>query len=541
MDLAETVAVEHHELPGARDGHYAGVVEYGEDALLLRVHLIRAARRSIDLQTFIWDDDASAQVIAFELVQAAKRGVQVRVLLDHMWSAKNTSAITFDETTYPGIDIKIYRPPAKWLNPGTPWRILYMILPTGANQRMHNKMMIVDGVLGFTGGRNIGDKYFGRSTEYNFKDREVIVAGPQVVAMSRSFEAYWNFKRSYYNHEMRDVARLIKQGVTQPAMTREATGLDSTFADVDRDAADPAAIQRIFVDRMRAVAGLSFVSDAPGRKSDFMYTSLGTRSRMFHGFWAQMAETHEELLMQSPYTIFDLRARHLFRKHRETAPGMRTMISTNSLGSADHTVTYAANYRLRSKMIGRMNFEVYEMKPHPEMLAEHLPRFGALKARAAEEGKSKEPYLSIHAKTFIFDRRAVYIGTLNLDPRSFYVNGECGVFIDDPDFAEEMRATLLREMGAGNSWVIAKHRYVLGFLNRPLEALSSALPVDPWPIRNTGGYELKPGAIEVSPKDPAFYDNYVDIGSFPGTTPLEQRRIITSIIKTFGMAATPLL
>ncbi len=119
MDLAETVAAEHHELVGARDGHYAGVVEYGEDALLLRVHLIRAARRSIDLQTFIWEGDASANLIAYELVQAARRGVQVRVLLDHMWSAKNTSAITFDETTYPGVEIKIYRPPARtqrWLD-----------------------------------------------------------------------------------------------------------------------------------------------------------------------------------------------------------------------------------------------------------------------------------------------------------------------------------------------------------------------------------------------------------------------------------------
>ena len=125
--------------------------------------------------------------------------------------------------------------------------------------------------------------------------------------------------------------------------------------------------------------------------------------------------------------------------------------------------------------------------------------------------------------------------------RSFFVNSECGVFIDDPEFAEEMRTVLLREMSAANSWVIAKNRYILGFLNGPLESISSILPVDPWPIRNTSGYQLKPGAKEVPPNDPNFYENYISIGSFPGTTALEQRRIITSIIKTFGMAATPLL
>ncbi len=541
MDFAERVGAEHHELAGARDGHYAGVVEYAEDALLLRVHLIRAARRSIDLQTFIWAGDASADLIAYELVQAATRGVQVRVLLDHMGSAKNTRAITFDETTYPGVEIKIYRPPAKWLNPGTPFRIVHMLLPTGANQRMHCKTMIVDGVIGFTGGRNIGDQYFGRSADYNFKDREVIVAGPQVVAMSRAFEAFWNFKRTYHNHALFDVAKLVKAGVTRPELTREGAQLDTAFAEVDRDAGDAAVVQRAFVDRMRRVDGLVFVSDAPGRKADFAYTSFGTRSRMFHEFWRQVGDTREELLMQSPYTVFDFRARHYFRKQREVAPVMRVMISTNSLGAADHTITYAANYRLRSKMIRKMKFEVYEMKPHPEMLGEHLPRFDALRAQVREAGKSKEPYLSIHAKTFVFDRRVVYIGTLNLDPRSFFVNSECGVFIDDAEFAGEMRTILLREMSAANSWVIAKNHYLLGFLNRPIETLSSALPVDPWPIRNTSGYELQPGAEEVPPNHPDFYENYVSIGSFPGTTPLEQRRIFTSIIKTFGMAATPLL
>lgn len=541
MDLAERVAVEHHGLTAAQDGHYAGVVEYPYDALLLRVHLIRAARRSIDLQTFIWEaGDASAKLIAYELVQAAKRGVQVRVLLDHMWSAKATDEITFDETTFPGVEIKIYRPPAKWLNPGTPWRVLNMILPTAANQRMHCKTMIVDGILGFTGGRNIGDKYFGLAMGYNFKDREVLVAGPRVAEMSRSFDAYWRFKRTYFNYELRDVAKLLEEGKTQPEVAREEIGYDTTFAEVDRDANDPETIQRAFVDGMRPVDGLWWVADAPGKKADFAYTAIGTSSQMAHGFWSQLEVTRDELLMQSPYTIFDFRARHLFKEYTEESPDLRVVLSTNSLGSADHIVTYSANFRLRTKMIRGLGFEIYEMKPHPAIRDTHLPRFYELKTRA-DNGEGDEPYLSIHSKTFVFDRRVVYIGTMNLDPRSFYVNSECGIFIDDAAFAGELRATLLEDMGARNSWVIARNQYILGFVNRSLETISSTLPIDPWPIRNTAAYELKPGAEEVPSEHPDFYENYESVGSFPGTSPADQRRITTTIYKTFGMAATPLL
>jgi putative cardiolipin synthase len=309
---------------------------------------------------------------------------------------------------------------------------------------------------------------------------------------------------------------------------------------VDRDANDPETIQRTLVDRMKPVDGLWWVADTPGKKADFAYTAIGTNSRMFHGFWSQLEATQDELLMQSPYTIFDFRARHLFRKHTEQAPDLRVVLSTNSLGSADHIVTYSANYRLRTKMFRGMGFEIYEMKPLPAILDKHLPAFDELMARAKEEDQ-REPYLSIHGKTFVFDRRIVYIGTMNLDPRSFYVNSECGIFIDDAAFASGTRETLLQDMSAANSWVIARNKYILGFVNRSLETISSTLPIDPWPFRNTAAFELKPGAQEMPSGDPAFYDNYENVGSFPGTDPTDQRRMITQIYKTFGMAATPLL
>ena len=61
---------------------------------------------------------------------------------------------------------------------------------------MHNKLFIADNVLGVTGGRNLGDAYFGNARA-NFIDLDVLAAGPLVQDLSRSFDAYWNNERAY--------------------------------------------------------------------------------------------------------------------------------------------------------------------------------------------------------------------------------------------------------------------------------------------------------------------------------------------------------
>jgi phosphatidylserine/phosphatidylglycerophosphate/cardiolipin synthase-like enzyme len=66
-----------------------------------------------------------------------------------------------------------------------------------AQQRMHNKLFIADNAMGVTGGRNLGDAYFGTSEAGNFVDLDVLAAGPIVQDLSRSFDHYWNNQRAY--------------------------------------------------------------------------------------------------------------------------------------------------------------------------------------------------------------------------------------------------------------------------------------------------------------------------------------------------------
>ncbi|WP_241577123.1 phospholipase D-like domain-containing protein [Vibrio neptunius] len=66
----------------------------------------------------------------------------------------------------------------------------------GLNQRMHNKVFLVDDQIAVTGGRNIADEYFGFDHEYNFRDRDVFLAGKTVSDVKSSFNEFWNHELS---------------------------------------------------------------------------------------------------------------------------------------------------------------------------------------------------------------------------------------------------------------------------------------------------------------------------------------------------------
>ena len=61
----------------------------------------------------------------------------------------------------------------------------------GVNQRMHDKTLMVDGIAGITGGRNMADEYFSYDHDYNFRDRDALL-GEAVKTMGENFEPFWN-------------------------------------------------------------------------------------------------------------------------------------------------------------------------------------------------------------------------------------------------------------------------------------------------------------------------------------------------------------
>ncbi len=457
-----------------------------------------------------------------------------------MWSTKNPDRLAWNLEYLDEIEVKLYRPMAKRLQPSLPRKIVNMLTPNDTNQRMHTKVMIVDGVIGITGGRNIGNNYFDYSTKHNFKDREIAVLGPALEDMAESFEAYWRSKHAHFTDELIDVARRMRSGT----LKSEPNGDDYAvpyFKSLDQLSNDSDYIATTFVRPLTRVADLEFVWDKPGRKTLSYFFSRHGGGAVAPAMREYFLSATDTVYVQSPYVILNRRARRMMRKAKKRSPDLVVKVSTNSFGAADHLETYSANFRLRTKVIKGLGFEVYEYKPLPADLRISLANFDALHARAEESGSRQRPYLSLHSKTFVFDEKTAFIGTYNLDPRSFYINNECGVFVHDEVFAKDIAQRLIRDMGPENSWVIARKEWPLSELNLQIEGLFGLFPIDLWPVRYTSSFELKDGGEPVAPDHPEFYDRYRDLGSFPGSNGPSLEVLLLQVYKGIGKHATPIL
>ena len=189
--------------------HFVRVLDIGDQALMARVHLARVAQRTIDIQTFIWEDDACGRLMMMELVAAARRGVRVRILLDQMAQNLDPQTVADLSIASPNIHIRFYNPHIKKVDPNKIFLLKGVLDIKRLNQRMHNKIMVVDDRFGITGGRNYQDDYFDRGTERNFKDRDVLVVGPVARDMTDSFQDFWVSELSVDSADMVDVQARI--------------------------------------------------------------------------------------------------------------------------------------------------------------------------------------------------------------------------------------------------------------------------------------------------------------------------------------------
>jgi cardiolipin synthase C len=144
--LGSAIGISRETPADPSQGNHVAMIGGGHDALLLRVQLIREARRSIGIQTFIWTNDECGRLLIHELVEAARRGVKVRIIADHFASDQDPEVVAFLATVHPNLELKHYRPAMSRIKPSRLQTLLAGLLSFRAfNQRMHNKVMLVDG------------------------------------------------------------------------------------------------------------------------------------------------------------------------------------------------------------------------------------------------------------------------------------------------------------------------------------------------------------------------------------------------------------
>lgn len=535
--------------------HYISILDIGEDSLLARIHMIRAARESIILQTFIWDDDEVGQLIFIELLEAARRGVKVRMILDQYGCYLRPRVMAAMNTAHENIEIKLYRPTLERGARSTPQDIGNVITNAAIlYRRMHNKLFAIDERIGIVGGRNIQDSYFDYGNKVNFKDLGLLVIGPVVKDMYESFELYWESKETKRATELIDIARaalkLKESDYSNLFVNREFEELkrvsqqaDSYSIVAERDTLELYPVKRI-----------EYIADWPDKKRRTKKEKdWNTTSRLGQ----IISKAEHSIRLQTPYLIQDFRGTLAFRSFRKEKPNVEISLCTNSLASADMFFVWAIIFKQRQLYIETLNCRVYELRPVPDDVLAMIPRFTQIEEDLSDETDLDEdedtervvpleypgPRLCLHSKFFVVDERISAVGSHNFDPRAKNLNTENMVIVWDEEVSKALNRIFARDTAPQNGWLLARKKKlpVVGNISDLIARISSKLPVfDIWPFDYSSNFELKENKQPVAPDHPDFYKNYKDVGVFPEVG-LSLNRLGVRFIKAFGGLATGLM
>jgi cardiolipin synthase A/B len=164
--------------PAIVGGNRIVALQNGDEIFPEMLAAIRQAQRTITFETYIYWSGQIGQQFADALIERASAGVKVRVMLDWLGSEK-MSALLVSRMRAAGIEIERYHP-LKWYSLGR------------FNNRTHRKVLVVDGVTGFTGGVGIADQWTGHAQDPNhWRDMHFLVQGPVVAQMQTAFLDNW--------------------------------------------------------------------------------------------------------------------------------------------------------------------------------------------------------------------------------------------------------------------------------------------------------------------------------------------------------------
>jgi putative cardiolipin synthase len=392
----------------------------GLDAFVARAGLIDIAERTLDLQYYIFHRDQTGSLITDRLIAAADRGVRVRLLIDDWGTLDKNDESVADLNAHPNIDVRLFNP---YTHRSGLRRFVELLTSfRRVNRRMHNKLFVADGVATILGGRNIGDEYFSLG-ELDFQDVDVLGFGPVAHQSTSSFETYWNSQFAVPITELGAFAPDPETFPSKRQLLQKRCDLlhDSPYAQA---LAGSALAQELRADKLQVHwADAHVIADPPEK----LEQPAGTRSDGFLG--AQLSPhagaARSDLLVVSPYFVPGKEGvAFLAQRERD---GVSVQVLTNSLAATDVWLVHAGYMKYRRPLL-RQGIRLFELRPEAA---------GATHARSAKAfpGASRA---SLHGKTFVFDRASVFIGSLNIDPRSLEQNTEVGVLVHCPDLAAEV-------------------------------------------------------------------------------------------------------
>jgi putative cardiolipin synthase len=440
----------------------------GAFAIDTRLTLIRRAERSIDVQYYLIADDETGRYLLRALRDAALRGVRVRLLMDDLYTA-GEDALLLGLAAFPNVEIRLFNP-----FPAGREHLFTRFLASAqdfnrVNRRMHNKLLVVDGAMAVTGGRNIANEYFMRHEQANFVDLDAFVTGALVPKLQALFDDYWNDPGVF---PLRAIVPPHDDEAEIRAQFDSATGLAAAPppappADTDVLGYGPLA-DELDAGRLGLIwADATAYADAPSRLkglgASYALVPLEDVESVRYNVLDLIRGARQEVVITSPYLVPGERGMALFTAQR--ARGVKFKVLTNSLAATDEPLVHLGYRKYRREML-RIGIDLYELSPVRVQRASRLGVFSTSQGR-------------LHAKTAVVDRRRIFIGSMNFDPRSEKTNTEMGIFIDSPQLAREVLRLMdldklqasyrlmLAPDGVGLVWTAADDEGEVSFSDEP--------------------------------------------------------------------------
>ncbi len=455
----------------ARHGEqYSGfsILDSSYSGLFWRLVLIDSAVSTLDIQTYLWYPDVSGKMLLERAVLAAQRGVKVRLIVDDLILHGHDQFIA-NLHAQPNIEFRIFNP---WEDRGSMAGRAGELLAEmeRLNTRMHDKLLIADGRAAVIGGRNIGDHYFGLHETYNFHDTDLLGIGHIGTESNAMFDKFWNsdWVVSADNLTTEPDQTVVQQ---QWQNVKAAAATAPQLASFPREPQDWRQEIEQHLDELR-IGRSKLVYDETADE----HIDQSVVSSMFNFFG--MAK--KELMIMNAYVIPSQPSIDFMQGL--TNKGVEVSILTNSLSSHDVPAVNSHYEPWRDDLI-KAGVDLYEFRSDP-----------AIQSTVIDVPPTKAEFAGLHSKSAVADRRYVFVGSMNLDPRSAKINTEMGAFVDSPALAEDLIRIIERDMSGDNAWRVQMDENGEIFWQNSDETVTSQ------PARNTA-QRIMNTLMKVGPKD----------------------------------------
>lgn len=409
--------------------HKVKTLETGTASLQLRLEMIERAEKSIEVEFFIFDASDAPRMIVEALVKKKIQNpsVRIRVLIDYFSLSKNLNPYYTTAMIKSGVEVKYYNP-------------AFLLNIDAVLHRNHRKHIIVDGKEVIGGGRNMADEYFDLKEKHNYLDRDIWVQGPVAASVEKSFNDFWESKRTKIPKAPKRPPETTTVGPrNSPVPNRQAIRKHeeklraaAKFASVfDPNDEDDKRLIKMRED-LKTIGGklladepaytvhsIRFIGDGPDWKQSNHSISGKT-------YYQVMDEAEQSLVIETPYFYLQHNEDIFFKRLKEK--GVDIDLLLNSRRSSNE---FAINYicLLEGLKFSKFGFDLFLFQGD-WMTAETL-----VKPHLAETALWMQ-----HSKTMLRDSHLTWIGSLNMDPRSVQrLNAESAFLVDDEAFNAALR------------------------------------------------------------------------------------------------------